>query len=194
MTLEDKRKGIEVFAVRTTHLEPQQPAIQRATVFVPDDQLKHFVTRFEQYSQEQTKKGEPRHKEAIDRIAALRRATLRALWTDAEDVFPTEQEDAWWESGSDVTTGVSSNDCTSLLTPRVSKSGPGVSRSSIGLSYWRRLACTKSDALVMADELATHGWRHHERWLPVLPAQTVGRPQDRRSTDCDDASDRDDDR
>ncbi len=96
-SLEDKRKGIEVVAVRTTRLEPQQPPIQRATVFVPDGQLKHFVTRFEQYSREQTKKGEPRHKEAIDRIAALRRATLRALWTDADDVFPAEQEEVWWE-------------------------------------------------------------------------------------------------
>lgn len=56
-SLEDKRKGIEVVAVRKTRLEPQQPAIQRATVFVPDGQLKHFVTRFEQYSKEQTKKG-----------------------------------------------------------------------------------------------------------------------------------------
>ncbi|HXH26018.1 MAG TPA: S8 family peptidase [Vicinamibacterales bacterium] len=96
-SLEDKRKGIEVVAVRTTQLQPGQAPVQRATVFVPDGQVKHFITRFEQYSHEQTKKGEPRHKEAIDRIAALRRATLRALWTDSEDVFPPEQTEIWWE-------------------------------------------------------------------------------------------------
>src|SRR5690606_8425812 len=95
-SLEDKRKGIEVVAVRTTQLQPGQAPVQRATVFVPDGQVKHFITRFEQYSHEQTKKGEPRHKEAIDRIAALRRATLRALWTDSEDVFPPEQTEIWW--------------------------------------------------------------------------------------------------
>lgn len=96
-SLEDKRKGIEVVAVRTTRVQPDQAPVQRATVFVPDGQVKHFITRFEQYSQEQTKKGEPRHKEAVDRIAALRRATLRALWTDSEDVFPDEQAEIWWE-------------------------------------------------------------------------------------------------
>ena len=56
-SLEDKRKGIEVVAVRTARLQPEQPPVQRATVFVPDGQVKHFITRFEQYSQEQTKKG-----------------------------------------------------------------------------------------------------------------------------------------
>ena len=96
-SLEDKRKGIEVVAVRPVQLDPQQPSIQRATVFVPDGQLKHFVTRFEQYANEQTKKGEPRHKEAVDRIAALRRATLRGLWTDSDDVFPGELDEIWWE-------------------------------------------------------------------------------------------------
>jgi hypothetical protein len=96
-SLEDRRKGIEVVAVRPAQLDPQQPSIQRATVFVPDGQLKHFVTRFEQYANEQTQKGEPRHKEAVDRIAALRRATLRALWTDSDDVFPGAVEEMWWE-------------------------------------------------------------------------------------------------
>jgi hypothetical protein len=96
-SLEHKGKGIEVVAVRFALPDPQQPLVQRATVFVPDGQLKHFVTRFEQYANQQTEKGEPRHKEAIDRIAALRRATLRALWTDAEDEFPADQEEIWWE-------------------------------------------------------------------------------------------------
>lgn len=96
-SLEHKGKGIEVVAVRSASPGPQQPLVQRATVFVPDGQLKHFVTRLEQYANEQTEKGEPRHKEAIDRIAALRRATLRALWTDAEDEFPADQGEIWWE-------------------------------------------------------------------------------------------------
>ena len=96
-SLEDKRKGIEVVAVRTTRIDPQQASVQRATVFVPDGQIKHFIARFEQYAHQQTKKGEPRHKDAVDRIAALRRATLRALWTDTEDAFPAENQEIWWE-------------------------------------------------------------------------------------------------
>lgn len=96
-SLEHKGKGIEVVAVRSIAPAPEQPLTQRATVFVPDGQLKHFFSRFEQYATEQTKAGEPKHREAVDRIAALRRATLRALWTDAEDAFPSEQEEIWWE-------------------------------------------------------------------------------------------------
>lgn len=46
-SLEDKRKGIEVVAVRTTRLQPEQAPVQHATVFVPDGQVKHFITRFE---------------------------------------------------------------------------------------------------------------------------------------------------
>src|SRR6266508_1638975 len=41
-SLEDKRRGIELVAVRTAVLEPGQAPVQRAAVFVPDGQLKHF--------------------------------------------------------------------------------------------------------------------------------------------------------
>lgn len=95
-SLEDRRKGIELVAVRTVEQE-DAPPIEWATVFVPDGKLAHFVTRFTQYSEEQTKKGEARHKDLVDRIAALHRATLRALWTDALDVFPAPNESIWWE-------------------------------------------------------------------------------------------------
>lgn len=96
-SLEHKTKGIEVVAVRSVSPGPQLPLVQRATVFVPDGQLKHFVARFEQYANETTEKGEPKHKETVDRIAALRRATLRALWTDADNEFPAGQDEIWWE-------------------------------------------------------------------------------------------------
>src|SRR5690606_29052489 len=71
-SLEDRRKGIELVAVRTVEQE-DAPPIEWATVFVPDGKLAHFVTRFTQYSEEQTKKGEARHKDLVDRIAALHR-------------------------------------------------------------------------------------------------------------------------
>ncbi|MCZ7586277.1 MAG: hypothetical protein M5R36_24780 [Deltaproteobacteria bacterium] len=95
-SLEDRRKGIELVAVQTIE-RPEQSRIQLATVFVPEGKLSHFVTRFEQYASVQTKKGEPRHKKLVDRIAALHRATLRALWTDAAELYPSENETIWWE-------------------------------------------------------------------------------------------------
>ncbi|MBF0583699.1 MAG: S8 family peptidase [Magnetococcales bacterium] len=33
----------------------------------------------------------------VERIVALRKATLRALWTDLEEVYPADDETIWWE-------------------------------------------------------------------------------------------------
>ena len=96
-SLEDRRRGIEVVAVRRAPVEPEAPPTQFATVFVPDGALRHFFDRFQQYTEETTQKGEPRHKDMVDRIAALRKATLRALWTDATEAYPDEAETIWWE-------------------------------------------------------------------------------------------------
>ena len=41
--------------------------------------------------------GQPRHKDMVDRVAALRRATLRALWTDATEIYPDKADTIWWE-------------------------------------------------------------------------------------------------
>lgn len=96
-SLEDRRKGIELVAV-TRQTAPDGMVTERATVFVPDGAVKHFITRFDQYSTERTpKKGEPRHKDMVDRIGTLRLATLRALWTDASESYPRDGEAIWWE-------------------------------------------------------------------------------------------------
>lgn len=95
-SLENKQKGIELLNVRYASSETDEP-IQLATVFIPDGALKHFFDRFQQYAEQTTKKGEPRHKDLVDRIATLRKATLRALWTDTEDTYPADGAVIWWE-------------------------------------------------------------------------------------------------
>lgn len=98
-SLEDSRQGIELVAV--SHVDTSGPAprrIERATVFVPDGKVKHFVSRFTTYSKTTPKKkGERRHEDMLDPVAALRLATLRALWTDAPEVYPADDEAIWWE-------------------------------------------------------------------------------------------------
>lgn len=96
-SLEDKRKRIELVAV-TREAGPDGKVTERATVFVPDGAVKHFILRFDQYATERTAKtGEPRHKNMVDPIAELRLATLRALWTDAPEAYPPEGQAIWWE-------------------------------------------------------------------------------------------------
>lgn len=57
-SLEDRRSGIELIAVQRLQ-QPEQLPVQLATVFVPDGKVRYFITRFEQYATEETKKPNP---------------------------------------------------------------------------------------------------------------------------------------
>ena len=73
----------------------------RATIFVPDGELKHFEDLVSDYLGRKTDSiGRPRDRRAlIDAIQQIRAASLRALWTDAAEVFPTVDEGPlWWEA------------------------------------------------------------------------------------------------
>lgn len=102
-TLSHAGQGIEVLSVtrETTvseagdHTEAQ--TVERATVFVPDGKVGHFLKRFERYATETTKTGKRPHQSSVDRISALRLATMRALWTDAPEAYPGPEEAIWWE-------------------------------------------------------------------------------------------------
>jgi hypothetical protein len=99
--LENRRKQIEVVAVSEDAVARRgapNTFVERATVFVPDGELKHFVKRFEEYSRQgPKKKGERRHEDMLDRVAALKLATLRALWTDEPGSYPDGADNIWWE-------------------------------------------------------------------------------------------------
>jgi hypothetical protein len=97
-SLEDKRAGITLVAVteRKDDGEPEAKPVQQAPVFVPDGAIKKFTQKFEAY-EKTAETGNPKNKDMVDRIARLRLATLRALWTDVETLFPTDNEAIWWE-------------------------------------------------------------------------------------------------
>jgi hypothetical protein len=92
---------------RTTHKTPRtkwallsvQPATARtnetALVWVADDYLDEFLLRLEQYSQQQTVTGKPRHEGLVANMAAIRSAVLRDLWTSPGE--PPAEGTFWWE-------------------------------------------------------------------------------------------------
>lgn len=88
--------GIRLSGVTRQEL-PNDSFIERATVFIPDGKVGHFLKRFEQYAGEPNKAGEPKHKDLVDRIASIRLATLRELWTDRPGAFPPDDQAIWWE-------------------------------------------------------------------------------------------------
>ena len=71
-----------------------------ATVFVPDGKLQHFEGLVYDYMVEKRDRaGRARdNRRLIDAIRQIRTASLRALWTDTSDSFPSREEGSfWWE-------------------------------------------------------------------------------------------------
>ena len=71
-----------------------------ATVFVPDGKLQHFEDLVYDYlAEKRDRAGRARdNRRLIDAIRQIRTASLRALWTDTSDSFPSQEEGSfWWE-------------------------------------------------------------------------------------------------
>ena len=93
-SLAREKQGIELLNVR------QEENRTQATVFVPDGKLKHFERLIHDYlSEKRDSAGRPRdNRRLIDAIREVRAASLRALWTDTAEEFPTDDQDPfWWE-------------------------------------------------------------------------------------------------
>lgn len=97
--IESIRSGIELAAFsRSEPADDPGSVVERATVFVPEERVRYFLSRLDKYSNPAPKTaGEQRHEALIDPIAAVRLATLRALWTDRDDEYPLLGEPVWWE-------------------------------------------------------------------------------------------------
>ena len=95
-SLENKHAGIEVRGVQRNACHCRRSVRREATVFFKG-KVGHFLTRFQQYTTEDTETGKPKNREFVDRIAAIQLATLRALWTDDAAEFPPDEALTWWE-------------------------------------------------------------------------------------------------
>lgn len=71
--------------------------VERATVFVPQGKLTHFLDRITQYV-ETADAARPRNRELVDRVQAVRAASIEALWTDPPAEFPEPGQLFWWEA------------------------------------------------------------------------------------------------
>ena len=94
-SLARERQRIELLNVRTEENRTH------ATVFVPDGKLDHFEKLVRDYLvRKQDRAGRVRdNQRLIDAIRRIRSASLRALWTDAPEAFPSDESDQfWWEA------------------------------------------------------------------------------------------------
>ncbi|GAA2684923.1 MULTISPECIES: S8 family peptidase [Actinosynnema] len=84
----------ELRAVRLEGTEDDQ--VQVATVFVPEGAMVRFLKRVDAYLAA-AEEDEPAHRNLLDRISEVRRASVEALWTDPGALFPREEGPVWWE-------------------------------------------------------------------------------------------------
>lgn len=68
-----------------------------ATVFGPEGKLTHFLKKISQYQVENTPKNQPKNKDLVEGITAIKLAAMDALWTDEPELMPSAGESIWWE-------------------------------------------------------------------------------------------------
>jgi hypothetical protein len=93
-SLARERSGIELSNVR------HEGNMTYATVFVPDGKLSRFEKLIRDYLERKRDKNGRLldHHRLVNTIREIRTATLRALWTDTQQVFPERADESiWWE-------------------------------------------------------------------------------------------------
>ena len=93
----DPQRGRVHAELRGVHRE-DRPAgpVEVATVFIPDGKVGTFVRTFERYEMT-AGETKPKHQNAVDRVADIAAASVRALWTDSPADFPAAGQTVWWE-------------------------------------------------------------------------------------------------
>ncbi|ROP41849.1 S8 family peptidase [Saccharothrix texasensis] len=84
----------ELRSVRVDVVNGQR--VETATVFVPEGTMGYFFGRLDEYLAS-VDKSAPNHRNLVDRIHAVRLASVEALWTDPITRFPDSDGSVWWE-------------------------------------------------------------------------------------------------
>ncbi|MEH2060036.1 MAG: S8 family peptidase [Nostoc sp.] len=92
--LENKPKHIELLAVHSSDNADETVSV---TVFVPEKASDFFASKIEAYRDEETKTGKPKNEPLIARLEDISLGTVRALFTDNLELFPSESQEVWWE-------------------------------------------------------------------------------------------------
>ncbi|WP_033195171.1 S8 family peptidase [Brachybacterium squillarum] len=98
-SLDSQRKGIQPELIAVREVAHPDGNMLEATVFIPEGKKEYFLSKLEKYVDTATKGiGKPENATLIEGIASIRRATIRELWTDPDDQFPSDENKlCWWE-------------------------------------------------------------------------------------------------
>ena len=88
-------QGIELLSVKTVKEGASDKTL--AAVFVPNEKISLFIRKIEEYRDTDTPQGKPKNAALVKSIENIRLAVLQSLWTDLDEMFPSENENIWWE-------------------------------------------------------------------------------------------------
>ena len=94
-SLEDRRLGIRLLNIKQEG-DTELGQI-KATVYVPNGKEGHFVRKIQAYQNEDTPKGNPKNAPLVSSIEDVSMALLESLWTDNQELIPTDQS-KWCET------------------------------------------------------------------------------------------------
>lgn len=96
-SLDVQRAGEQPELVAVREDDSGDETVQIATVYIPDGKKEYFLKRLTQYV-ESAGADKARNATLVEGIQSIRRATIRELWTDADETFPTDSSEVrWWE-------------------------------------------------------------------------------------------------
>ena len=101
-SLEDLRKGIRLLNIKEIPFGENQTQV-RATVYVPNGNEGHFISKIQKYQQELTKKGQPKNAPLVNSIEDVSIALLEGLWTDKTQLIPANNA-KWCEAWLNINT------------------------------------------------------------------------------------------
>ncbi|MEQ8190715.1 MAG: S8 family peptidase [Candidatus Eremiobacterota bacterium] len=84
--LEDHKKGIKLLNVKKEKIEDIE--FNCATVFIPSSKESHFIKKFQEYGEKNTRKGNPKHDELVRSIEDIKLAILESFWQDKKEWMP----------------------------------------------------------------------------------------------------------
>ena len=97
-SLDPQGRGEQPKLLCVIERQVDQKTVYQASVHIPVGQKKYFLDRLQKYVETAEKSGNKAKNAAlVEGIASIRRATVRELWTDREDEFPTGTAPHWWE-------------------------------------------------------------------------------------------------
>ncbi|WDF69221.1 S8 family peptidase [Sphingobacterium oryzagri] len=94
---EDAKLNYRLASYKRISGEVAEDDVYEATVCLNPKAIAKFLKKVEEYINEDTRGGNPKHQNLIANLESIRSASLKSFWQEPELPFPEEDSLVWWE-------------------------------------------------------------------------------------------------